>query len=274
MARLITESEIRRISENVSRRVIREGYSSSHFMAQLERKMPRVLKWLDKAKNTVYVTAPDREEDVRMDQNPIFRDYFPINLRPFVEDESKLPKEFREDAEILIEYGYAPNLRFPLKVVGRHYENNMARIQIIISNEAMPQHIFSVALHELTHAVDEMIDRWTGSKMKRYRHQVLEVDSLPICIRQLLYILWDTREFTAWQATVENGGIDFNEFVDSIQGWLNDAYRINDPEIWGNVSLYIMMSTGINKNSPRATKKYFIDTTYKKFKKFVKKIRI
>ena len=169
MVRLINEADIRRISENVSRRILNEGYSSSHFKAQINKKLPRVLKWLDVARNSPYIIKQDGTVDVKSNPNFVLRDNFYINLRPFVENEDELPLEFKEDAVVLIEYGYVPNLDLPLKVIGRHYENNMARIQIVVSDEAMANHIKAVSLHELTHAVDEMIDRIKEPEKQKVR---------------------------------------------------------------------------------------------------------
>jgi hypothetical protein len=148
--------------------------------------------------------------------------------------------------------------------------------------------IRGVVNHEITHSIDEKIKLISGYKTHIFQ-EIEKDNTIPIEIKRLLYMLWDTTEFNAWQASVETGDYSFNGFVNEMMRKLEYANSIDDPMVWYKIKAYILKKEGINifnyspedmsktpvihKNTPESFKKYFLDTCFKKIKKYIKKVK-
>ncbi len=143
--------------------------------------------------------------------------------------------------------------------------------------------IRDVLLHELTHKFDDM--RFFGMEddnttpYKYHYHGDIQNGFFPNSIKRLLYILWDTHEFNAWQASVRQlkGG------VKQLYSYIVECEKINDPGIWAKVGEYLTNkqdkendlwggeSNKFNNRGPEWVKRYFIRVSKDRFEKFRKK---
>jgi len=135
-----------------------------------------------------------------------------------------------------------------------------------------------VIFHELTHIMDYIKE--SEVQYKSYHHEFdFENTDLPNpIVKEIFYRLWDTSERNAYQS----GGIGVNmqEYVDKLYNLIERVYSDNSVD-WKEVKEYLIKSYSNNKTKNRQitkntslekVKKYFIETSLKLLKKFIKKI--
>ena len=285
--RNITDREINEITETISRSMLAEGYAAKRFQPIIDELLYRVFGWFDECKQRTFI--------YRNGEIPKFpyEDEITINLKPFMKNGANVSQEYMNDFKITLYFLYLPLTDVPGRVSGKalNSSNNVASdaaIQIAIGRGATKEDIKGIVNHEITHSIDEKIKCISGYKTHIFQ-EIEKDNTIPLEIKRLLYMLWDTTEFNAWQASVETGDYSLNGFVEEMMGYLEFANSINDPKVWYNVKAYILKKEGIDifdyspedanktpvmsKNTPESFKKYFIDTCFKKIKKFIKKVK-
>ena len=275
------------IKESIDK-VITEGYAGKHLDDQIEQRIAPIMKWIKSC------------NDGSCTQLKV-NDLFKVNLKPFQRDGVYMQQKFQKNSKVYVQYIYTPNKSYPTKVLAvtrSRYNRKLHDIYIdfYIGNDADENAIRSGLRHELTHAMDMRTDEWLNGffngSTKFHKHQINldEYQEIPLEFKELMYILWDTSEFNAWQSSYALKGGDFNGFFNTMMSYLQKAYDENDPKVWAAVRAYLVSKNSVflfgsyfgrNKgerdfrNTPLpAVKKYFITTTFNKLKKFIKKVKL
>lgn len=243
------------IRESINR-VITEGYAGKDYEYLVNSYEPNIAKWLDYAKRT-YIVEP-------------FRFILNVNVERYnliADDGTKLAGSMPVSVRIC----YRPDYVLGKHGVGGKTSLSMQgiSIEVIATKPATIEQVKSVLLHEITHVVDELICMFKG--YKQYRHQPDDYLSIfPPAVGEVIYRLWDTTEFNAWQTN-----LDLNEFVEDIMEDLQKANEINEPFFWLILGGYLESAAGMRSTqSPQRIKKYFLSTSFKLLKKYIKKYKI
>jgi len=278
---------INRIIKESINKVLTEGSSARYIDDQIQKRVQPLIRWIESCKNGT---------SNRMEIN----DEFKVNLMPFYKDNMYMQQKFKKNSKIKVKYTYVPDREFEGGVCGQtgsRYNSNLyiIYVNIFFGRNITPDGILQGLRHELTHAVDMRISEWRnsffGGKNIKYRnHQITdEYSEIPMELKELMYVLWDTSEFNAWQTSYSIKGNDFNGFVDRMMKNLKKANEINDPKIWTAVKYYLVNKNTLflgggnlgtyghrdfRKSPLDAVKKYFINTCFKKLKKFIKKVKL
>jgi hypothetical protein len=233
---------INRIINESINKVITEGYAGRDYEGVVNTYMSSISDWLNYGKQK-YVVRPYRFKiDVSLnkynligsDGTPL-RGYFPV----------------------YITLNYRPDYNITGKGVAGETDVRDLKVTIIATRNATAEFIKTVILHELTHVIDIIIESATGYKTNG--HQPNTNMWLPNCINMILYCLWDTSEFNAWQSYP-----DLTEFVERMMGKLEEANKIEDKETWEALGGYLLLNRLPRKISIRnmrnaaRIKKYFM----------------
>lgn len=275
------------IKESINR-VLAEGYSSRHIDDQIQKRIQPLMKWIENCKNGTC-------------NNFQLNDVFKVNLKPFLRGNMYMQKKFQSNSKINVKYFYTPNREYEGGVCGRtisKFSPNLYNIfiEIYIGNNVTLDGLLQGLRHELTHAIDMRIAEWGnsffGGKNIKYRNHQIDnttYTEIPMELKQIMYVLWDTSEFNAWQSSYSIKGGDFNGFVETMMRYLEKANEIDDLDVWNAVRYYLVNKNALIldfgvvstyghrdfRRSPlSAVKKYFIDTSFKKLKKFIKKVKL
>lgn len=274
------------ISESIDN-VITEGYAGKHLSDQIEKRTDPIMEWIKSC------------NDGNCTQFKV-SDVFKVNLKPFQRDGVYMQQKFQKNSKVYVQYIYTPDKSYPTKIVAitkNRYNRKLRDIYIdfYIGNTADADAIRYGLTHELTHAMDVRTDEWLNGffngSTKYHQHQINmdEYQEIPFEFKELMYILWDTSEFNAWQSSYALKGGDFNGFFETMMSYLQKAYDENDPKVWAAVRAYLVNKNSVFflgsyfgkrngrdfRNTPLpAVKKYFITTTLNKLKKFTKKVKL
>lgn len=124
--------------------------------------------------------------------------------------------------------------------------------------------------HEITHLLDKNIQ--SNTSYKAYKHQYNNFpENLNENIAEILYSLWDTSEFNAWQTS----RFDPQKVTDAFVERLKELEVDNDIETWQVLKDYFIDVFGKDKwtNKPlTSVKKYFLKISYDRIKKFSEKL--
>lgn len=241
------------ITESINK-VITEGYTAKEYEPLINSYGGYIEQWLEQSKRGLTTRSVKFTIDL---------DFTKYNLEgPLQAKGNRLP------ALITINYDNG-QVSGADGIAGLTNYEGMFRITLTVDKRADVEKIKSVLLHEITHVFDGVISIFTNSKS--HRHQPGgELDVLPRCISDVLYRLWDTTEFNAWQTFY-----DFNRFVEDIMVRLEDANEINNDLVWYMFGLYLTKNKVRIPNSyirnAKRLKKYFLDTSFRQLKKYIKK---
>ena len=283
---------INRVIKESIDEVLTEGYSARHIDDQIQKRIQPLMQWVENCRNG---------NDNRM----IVNDEFKVNLKPFYKDNVYMQQKFQKNSKIKVKYIFTPDREYEGGICGRtgsRYNTNLYNIyiELFLGSNITPDSLLQGLRHELTHAIDMRISEWKnsffgGGNIKYRNHQIndSEYQEIPMELKLLMYVLWDTAEFNAWQSSYGVKGGDFNGFIEKMMGYLEKANSINDPEVWNAVRYYLVNKNALFppgfiaggsfgtyghrdfRRSPLdAVKKYFIDTSFKKLKKFIKKVKL
>jgi hypothetical protein len=253
------------ITENINK-VITEGYGSKILENEVRNKIPKIIKWMKYCSYDAMFLDDDMhhyisKEKIEIDINKVLGNSNAENIKT-----------------ILVKYIYLPKKVIESGAYGESfYDVYEPVVECYFGSNTTENDIFDCIIHELSHAVDSLILNEKPNIIHHTHQKKQMVDyNLPQCIQDLLYILWDTTEFNAWQTTYHRVGGDFNEFFETMMYNLEKAYEIDDNNVWSSLRYYLI-SRGMEKFKTvqlSSIKKYFINTTFKKLKKFIKKIKL
>ena len=149
-----------------------------------------------------------------------------------------------------------------------YYEMNDMEIQV--GENVTYDNIYGILQHELTHALDYMLNKQKRYSIKMHEIQPFDTGLENKKIEEIMYRLWDTSEFNAHQASTYDNY--HNALIEKMMKLLNDVYY-DDTIDWMEVGSVIRHYTDrITKyTKPETIKKYFFDTSFKKLKKFIRK---
>ena len=278
---------IDRIIRESINKVITEGYGAVHLEDQIEKRIQPLMNWIESCNNGTCKQLTVNDE-------------FKINLKPYQKDGIYMQQKFQKNSKVHVTYTYKPDKVYDTGVIAvtkNRYHRKLREIYIdfFIGKTADANAIRSALKHELTHAMDVRTDEWLNGffngTTKFHQHQLLtnEYQEIPNELKELMYMLWDTSEFNAWQTSYSLKAGGFNGFVEMIMNYLRKAESINDPKVWSAVRAYLVSKNtnfffGANfgqrgnrdfRRTPLpAVKKYFITTSFNKLKKFIKKVKI
>ena len=250
------------ITESINK-VIAEGYAGKNLEPIVNTNMNQIGMWLSSAK--------------RRKSNTPFNFSVPINVGKYGL-RNKEGKKVVGIYKVPITLNYRNDISLGENGVGgmTEFDKRTIKIELIVSKEAKIEIIKSVLLHELTHAVDAFISKVTGYKANS--HQPDGTFMFGREVSTILYRLWDTSEFNAWQSYG-----DLNNFVETTMECLEKANEINDTNFWEALGGYLMMNHLIgrggrmssrNMRNGARVKKYFINTSFNRLKKFIKKFKL
>lgn len=198
-----------------------------------------------------------------------------ISLKPFFNEGDNIDTEYLVEKDYRIKLIYLPsdNSSEPR---GEHTPRSRTRIMLFIPHLANENTIYSVLLHEVTHLVDDLIKTAKGHNSHKYPVNLMRREQLPQCIMRLLYHLWGSSEFNAWQASYATDE-RLKNLDESMLSYLREAYRINDEDVWRKVQSFVVGRapnlSRLENKSPMAFKDYFIKTSFKLIKTMVRKYK-
>ena len=257
------------IKESINR-VITEGYSGKYAEYWMNKDlMPKISRWLKAVKANK--PSVDRKFTARVYTNGYSFD-----------KTCSMMMRGRNTYTVYITICYFPDKRFEHGAGGetntpQDSSDKTIDVLLNINNEAGLPIIYRSLIHEFTHVTDFVLGMRNGNNgYYGHKHQVELGYQLPPCIMYVMYYLWDTSEFSAYQAYV-NSDIDlFNEHFEEIMKYLNKANEINNEKTWANLRKYLAEKVDLKmgKRTTAWIKKYFIDTSFKLLKNFTKKVDV
>ena len=290
----ITENDIHSMIKECIHNVLVEGYSGKHFKDKVASFSDKLYKYI----------VSQKEKGVVGEQK--LTSSISINLKPFKTDRDLMQKKYlsgnKIPVDVVIDYGDDASEEVSGKSVR---SGGSFRIKLFVSSNTTYDRIFYAMLHEVTHSVDKLMkdymDSWTGArigsdgkphsigKYRGYHHQVREENGLPTWMQYIMYYLWDTAEFTAYQSNYQSVYGDLSTFVERLMELLEKAQQCNDPEIWEDFKDYFTTTNSLptfgdtpvqdphkkdfRNVSWKNAKKYFIKTSFNKLKKFIQKTK-
>lgn len=166
------------------------------------------------------------------------------------------------------------------------YDHNDDTIKLFLTpSKVTYERLYSILSHELTHKLDydRLLDMDENGNAYVSHHFEVPKEKLPTCIRKVLYILWNTSEFNAWQSSYNM--IKSNELkgLEALKYYIKQCGEINDTSIWTTVGEVLSETTEVEKEvwdvknkysgkSPQWIKKYFMRVSIDKYNKFAKKV--
>jgi len=261
--------KIDRIIRESIDRVITEGYSGKYLEGQVDDFVKELSDWINRY--------------AKKQNNPIsFPGTFYLDPK-IINLYSPVGSYGEEDIQIFCNVCYTPDTTYykdgcsgSTKFNFDEYGQLESRINIYFDNTFNIIAIKSFILHELTHCIDNFI-RIKSRPKKFHRHSItgelMNSKNFPFPIKLLFYHLWDNTEFNAWQTYYDKDWL-VNRLIDS----LKKANEINENMVWIKVHHYLMQSKikpmGCYETNILGVKKYFIKTSFKLLKKFIKKIKL
>ena len=258
--------DIRQIIHEEVNKLITEGYSGKYAEEWVTNElMPKLTKWF----KSVKLGKPNVERkfliSVFTNGHSFFKNCTMVNRR--------------SSYSLTIKFYYFPDKNFYHGVAAKTctprslYDKNIDVIVNFNKDGEIP-FVYRTLIHELTHVIDFIIARNKANKNYfGYSHQ--DDSRLPDCIMMVMYYIWDTSEFNAWQAYVKSDVNLLNEYFEAVMAYLNEANEINDEETWNGVKNYLAEQNPSMINKTAAwIKKYFITTSFNRLKKFIKKVKL
>ena len=247
------------LSENrIVRGFLLESYSAKHFSEQISAIVNDFMRFKKKT---------DRMNISR----DIVKDYtVNVSLKPFFMGDNNIPQR------------YLRNNKFRIAIVYRQQEANGfangvyqqgslhsdgPHICVFATLNSTYRNIYGTLMHEMTHLVDDLIRECKGNKSYKYPVMSMAQFGVPSYAAVLLYNLWANTEFNAFQASDEDR---FEELMKCLEM----AHNSNDPREWMLIQVCVATVTKNEKYKKMDTwqfKRYFIKTSFKLLKKFVKK---
>ena len=167
---------------------------------------------------------------------------------------------------------------------GYDHSDDTIKLYLTPSNVSYDR-LYEILSHELTHKLDydRLLDMDDNGNAYVSHFIDAPKDKLPTCIRKVLYILWNTSEFNAWQSSYNMINTNGLTGLKALKYYINQCNSINDPNIWATVGEVLSETTEIEKQvwnvknkyagkSPQWIKKYFMRVSNDKYNKFVKKV--
>lgn len=166
------------------------------------------------------------------------------------------------------------------------YDHNDETIKLYLTpSNVTYERLYSILSHELTHKLDydRLLDMDDNGRAYVSHHFDVPKEKLPTCIRKVLYILWNTSEFNAWQSSYNMIKTNGLTGLKALKYYISQCNSVNDPNIWATVGEVLSETSEIEnqvwdvKNkyagkSPQWIKKYFMRVSVDKYNKFVKKV--
>ena len=251
----LTENRLRDIiRETVNEYLVESQNSGSHFAKQIDGIVKQILDRIGKRNFKSFYTHIAMPLDS-------------FSIRQSYVDEYSIYVEFVEGED---EVGGSLNV------------NNEAPIHIEIPIDGMVnyQEIYNVIEHEVTHLADYLIQVKTGYKDYYYNYFHMTKFDVPHFAALIMYMLWSDTELKAYNSASDD---DKSMYFDALMNNLTEAYNNNNEEDWMRIQEYITKRSNIGKENLEQYrnkisnmdlyqfKKYFIDTSFKKLKKMVKK---
>lgn len=276
--------DIRQIIHEEVNKLITEGYSGKIVEKKLEELYMPIYNWLTGCYATYCKTG---EDEFSQDYHCVFQ------LGDILGNEVGNTERLRRDIPIMFTIIYRPTVEIEGNIAARTrsgevFGNLITLIDLCVCKEINMDNIMNVLLHECTHVIDKHIQKFKGTSSSQRVHQPGQMPKyLPVYIQKILYMLWDTNEFNAWQVSYRNLG-DLSDYVQDLMNCLELANRNNNKLVWRMLKNHLVReqqrtTTGGQtfvagrdlSNTPLpAIKKYFITTSFNKLKKFIKKVKL
>lgn len=253
------------ISETKKRkRFLNEGYSSARYSSIISRFADQIVDMTEALKNG------DARGWKRTEPNTY-------------QSELNFPLNNEKSVGIVLNF-FADNDRKGNPTGGYDHNDDTIKLYLTPSNVTY-ERLYSILSHELTHKLDydRLLDMDDNGGAYISHHFDIPKEKLPTCIRKVLYILWNTSEFNAWQSSYNM--IKSNELkgLEALKYYIKQCGEINDPNIWATVGEVLSETSEIEnqvwdvKNkyagkTPQWIKKYFMRVSVDKYNKFVKKV--
>ena len=126
--------------------------------------------------------------------------------------------------------------------------------------------------HEITHFFDMRFAEQQGRKMQRHSYSGLDTHIDNDDVKDILYGLWDNTEFNAFQANITYAKlVNFKNQTEKILDELENDWSFTT---WNEIKEYFEDSLNPQfweNKSLEYVKKYFLATTRKLLKKFIRK---
>ena len=194
-----------------------------------------------------------------------------------------LPLPNEKSVEIILNF-FADNNKKGNPSGGYDHSDDTIKLYLTPTNVSYDR-LYNILSHELTHKLDydRLLDMDENGNAYVSHHFVVPKEKLPTCIRKVLYILWDTTEFNAWQSSYDMINTNGLIGLKALKYYIGQCNSINDPAIWTTVGEVLSETSEIEKQvwnvnnkyadkSPQWIKKYFMRVSVDKYKKFVKKV--
>lgn len=198
-----------------------------------------------------------------------------ISLKPFFKVGDNIDPELLAGKDYRIKLIYLPS-DDSSEPRGEHTPRSRTRIMLFIPHLANENAIYSVLLHEVTHLVDDLIRTAKGHNSHKYPVNLMYREKLPQCIMRLLYHLWGSSEFNAWQASYATNE-RLKNLDEQLMSYLKEAYNLNDEDVWRKIQSFVVYRAPnllrLENKSPMAFKDYFIKTSFKLIKRMVRKYK-
>lgn len=132
--------------------------------------------------------------------------------------------------------------------------------------------IYQTLRHEITHFFDMRFAEQQGRKMQRHSYSGLDTHIDNDDVKDILYGLWDNTEFNAFQANITYAKlVNFKNQTEKILDELENDWSFTT---WNEIKEYFEDSLNPQfweNKSLEYVKKYFLATTRKLLKKFIRK---
>lgn len=252
------------ITKTIRRQLLNEHSSSRHFEKQIDMISCNFMQ-------LKYIADKTGNYKILQKLYPI-----QISLKPFFNENDNIPKEYLQERTFLIKINYNHENE-GIQVTGRYKPNELNKatnqITLNVPKYARYHDLASAIHHEVTHLVDDLIRICTNYKTYYYSDKKMTDFKLPKFARVILYTLWSNTELNAW---TNNHKYIFKNmtWTDYIMKYLKEANNTNDEEQWDRIKIYVAFIMDRRKflyKKPLDFKKYFINTSFNKLKKMVKK---
>ena len=262
----LTEGDLRRAIRNVlsESSLLTEGYSGKYFDSQIR----------DIVSDFMMVMYRYHFDGSSNGETSKYYN-ISISLKPFFKEGDNIDPEFLVEKDYRIKLIYLP-FDDSSEPRGEHTPRSRTRIMLFIPHLANENAIYSVLLHEVTHLVDDLIKTAKGHNSHKYPVGLMSREQLPQCIMRLLYHLWGSSEFNAWQASYATDE-RMKNLDEQLMSYLKEAYNLNDEDIWRKIQSFVVGRAPnllrLENKSPMAFKDYFIKTSFKLIKRMVRKYK-
>ena len=243
---------------NIVRGFLLENYSSKHFSRQISAIARDFMMFKE------YV-------DRRRIQEDVVKGYLvSVSLRPFFGNDKNVHEWYlrNHNFRIAIIYTQQESNGF---ANGAYRQGSLhsegPQIEVYAARNSTYDSIYNTLMHEMTHLIDEMIEECKRNKSHKYPVMGMLEFGIPSYAAIILYNLWTNTEFNAFQAS---GDDRFGELMNCLEA----ANNSNDLREWMLIQSCVAAVTKNDKFRTMRTwqfKRYFIKTSFKLLKKFIKK---